>query len=254
MKPHVFRNVYVNSAWNGYVKKKFISSIFTAAAMIVLIYVVLVRSGEQPTMLGTMTVFGLMASFFVFMVWKKEKHIEDLKKAAQSRGWRSEDEFTEGSLRIKAPPSKFLTRQNVKLFGKIDRTEALIIDGDRGRGKHSRPWTVVMLQISLPEFTMSPEHFLGDIAKRFGYEDIDILGHEEFNTKHILRGPSKEAIVSLFSDSVITKLSKASFENFRLSSREGWLEVAWEGRLNSQNLETAISRAREIFSVFENKH
>ena len=62
-------------------------------------------------------------------------------------------------------------------------------------------------QLSLPDFSMRPEHFFHKIGSVLGYQDIDFESHPtaaEFSKKYLLRGEDEQTIRALFTDAVLT--------------------------------------------------
>ena len=62
-------------------------------------------------------------------------------------------------------------------------------------------------QLSLPDFSMRPEHFFHKIGSVLGYQDIDFESHPtavEFSKKYLLRGKDEQKIRALFTDKVLT--------------------------------------------------
>ena len=62
-------------------------------------------------------------------------------------------------------------------------------------------------QLSLPDFSMRPEHFFHKIGSVLGYQDIDFESHPtavEFSKKYLLRGKDEQTIRALFTDKVLT--------------------------------------------------
>ncbi len=62
-------------------------------------------------------------------------------------------------------------------------------------------------QLSLPDFSMRPEHFFHKIGSVLGYQDIDFESHPtavEFSKKYLLRGKDEQTIRALFTDTVLT--------------------------------------------------
>ena len=61
--------------------------------------------------------------------------------------------------------------------------------------------------LSLPDFSMRPEHFFHKIGSVLGYQDIDFESHPtavEFSKKYLLRGKDEQTIRALFTDKVLT--------------------------------------------------
>ena len=62
-------------------------------------------------------------------------------------------------------------------------------------------------QLSLPDFSMRPEHFFHKIGSVLGYQDIDFESHPtaaEFSKKYLLRGKDEQKIRALFTDTALT--------------------------------------------------
>ena len=61
-------------------------------------------------------------------------------------------------------------------------------------------------QLSLPDFSMRPEHFFDKIGSVLGYNDIDFESHPTaavFSKKYLLRGKDEQKIRALFTDEVL---------------------------------------------------
>ena len=61
--------------------------------------------------------------------------------------------------------------------------------------------------LSLPDFSMRPEHVFHKIGSVLGYQDIDFESHPtaaEFSKKYLLRGKDEQKIRVLFTDKVLT--------------------------------------------------
>ena len=62
-------------------------------------------------------------------------------------------------------------------------------------------------QLSLPDFSMRPEHFLHKLGSVLGYQDIDFESHQAaavFSKKYLLRGKDEQKIRALFTDKALT--------------------------------------------------
>jgi hypothetical protein len=63
-------------------------------------------------------------------------------------------------------------------------------------------------ELSLPSFSLRPEHFFHRVAGAFGYQDIDLDGHPEFSRLFLLRGENEAAVRAGFNDRVAEFLER----------------------------------------------
>ncbi len=88
--------------------------------------------------------------------------------------------------------------------------EVRILEHIYSSGESTISQTVICFrspQLSLPDFSMRPEHFFHKIGSVLGYQDIDFESHPtavEFSKKYLLRGKDEQTIRALFTDKVLT--------------------------------------------------
>ena len=97
-----------------------------------------------------------------------------------------------------------------ELLGFAEEFEVRVLEFTYQTGKHAIQQTVICFrspQLSLPDFSMRPEHFFHKIGSVLGYQDIDFESHPtavEFSKKYLLRGKDEQKIRALFTDTVLT--------------------------------------------------
>lgn len=103
--------------------------------------------------------------------------------------------------------SKSLT--NV-MYGEIDGVKAAVFDYRYtvGGGKNSQTFTQTVVyfeprNLTLPSFSLRPEHLFHKLIEAFGYQDIDFGNHPTFSSKYLLRGPDELALRNLFNDALL---------------------------------------------------
>ena len=95
-------------------------------------------------------------------------------------------------------------------LGYGEEFEVRILECTHDMGEGQVHQTVICFrspQLSLPDFSMCPEHFLHKMASVLGYQDIDFESHPtaaEFSKKYLLRGKDEQKIRVLFTDTVLT--------------------------------------------------
>jgi hypothetical protein len=70
-----------------------------------------------------------------------------------------------------------------------------------GKSSHTQQQTVVYMtsdQLNLPSFSLRPENLLHRVGALFGYQDIDLEGHDEFSRLFLLRGAQEQAVRAAF--------------------------------------------------------
>ncbi len=75
-----------------------------------------------------------------------------------------------------------------------------------GKHAHSHLQTVISFQspqLTLPEFSLRPEHMFHRIGEKMGMQDIDFESHPRFSKRYLLQGPDEEAIRRLFTAEVL---------------------------------------------------
>ena len=95
-------------------------------------------------------------------------------------------------------------------LGYGEEFEVRILEYTYQSGESTISQTVICFrssQLSLPDFSMRPEHFFHKIGSVLGYQDIDFESHPtavEFSKKYLLRGKDEQKIRALFTDAVLT--------------------------------------------------
>lgn len=120
-----------------------------------------------------------------------------------------------------------------------------------GNSSHTHVQTVFQFQcerLSLPGFTLCPEHVFHKIGKTFGYQDIDFDLFSEFSQKYLLRGKDEEGIRKVFNQELVALLEKAE----KLSvEAEGHVVICYRSgkRVKPEELFEKLERMREIFQL-----
>ena len=96
-------------------------------------------------------------------------------------------------------------------LGYGEEFEVRILECTQDRGEDGQVHQTVICfrspHLSLPDFSMRPEHVFHKIASVLGYQDIDFESHPtaaEFSKKYLLRGKDEQKIRVLFTDKVLT--------------------------------------------------
>ena len=95
-------------------------------------------------------------------------------------------------------------------LGYGEEFEVRILEHIYSSGESTISQTVICFrssQLSLPDFSMRPEHFFHKIGSVLGYQDIDFESHPtaaEFSKKYLLRGKDEQTIRALFTDTALT--------------------------------------------------
>lgn len=99
---------------------------------------------------------------------------------------------------------------NNVLYGELDGVKSALFDYKYsvGHGKHRSNFaqSVVYFEprnLSLPFFSLRPEHTFHKIAAAFGYQDIDFGNRPTFSSKYLLRGPEEQAVRNVFNDALL---------------------------------------------------
>jgi hypothetical protein len=80
-----------------------------------------------------------------------------------------------------------------------------------GHGKHQTTHTQTVVsfqspQLSLPDFTLSPENLFHKIGQKMGYQDIDFESHPKFSADYLLRGSNESRIRELMRPEILDYL------------------------------------------------
>ncbi len=111
-------------------------------------------------------------------------------------------------------------------------------------------------QLSLPDFSMRPEHVFHKIGSVLGYQDIDFESHPtavEFSKKYLLRGKDEQKIRALFTDTVLTFFA-AHPDRVLLEGSDDQLILYRSGiRIEPENIPAFMKEGFEVFRVFARK-
>ena len=96
------------------------------------------------------------------------------------------------------------------MYGETDGVKAAVFDYHYtvGSGKNQSTYnqSVVYFEprnLSLPFFSLRPEHVFHKLISAFGYQDIDFGNRPTFSSKYLLRGPDEQAVRNLFNDALL---------------------------------------------------
>jgi hypothetical protein len=96
------------------------------------------------------------------------------------------------------------------LYGEANRVKAALFDYIyvTGTGKYQEVHyqSVVYFEprnLSIPFFSLRPEHILHKVITAFGYQDIDFGNRPTFSSKYLLRGAEEQAIRNTFNDGLL---------------------------------------------------
>ena len=118
-------------------------------------------------------------------------------------------------------------------------------------------------QLSLPDFSMRPEHFFHKIGSVLGYQDIDFEPHPtlagtitvaaEFSKEYLLRGKDEQKIRALFTDTVLTFFA-AHPDRVLLEGSDDQLILYRSGlRIEPENIPAFMKEGFEVFRLFARK-
>lgn len=96
------------------------------------------------------------------------------------------------------------------MYGEIDGVKAAVFDYEyvvgHGKNRSTHRQSVVYFEpgnLSLPFFSLRPEHTFHKIIAAFGYQDIDFGNRPDFSSRYVLRGPDEQAVRNAFSDAAL---------------------------------------------------
>ncbi len=99
---------------------------------------------------------------------------------------------------------------NNVMYGELEGMKAALFDYYYvvGHGKHRSTYnqSVVYFEprdLSLPFFSLRPEHTFHKIIAAFGYQDIDFGNRPAFSGEYLLRGADEPAVRNLFNDALL---------------------------------------------------
>jgi hypothetical protein len=162
---------------------------------------------------GAIAVGGLVAAVILSSRQAAQRRTEELTRAAERMGWgfREKVEFSaipdlERFELFRSGHSKKLRNLATSPAGEL---RAVLFDYaytiSTGKSSHTRRQTVFYAtgsELSLPSFSLRPEHFLHKVGAVFGYQDIDIDGHEYFSSRFLLRGEDEASVRAAFNSEV----------------------------------------------------
>ena len=160
-------------------------------------------------------VFSLFAIIAVYTSRKEKERTRQLQLTASQLGW---------SFAAAAPLNMIAGVERFALFnqghgkeiknfmyGAARGTKAAVFDyvyvTGSGKSRQVHRQSVVYLEpptLSLPYFSLRPEHLLLKIFTAFGYQDIDFGQRPEFSRQYILRGQDEQAIRQTFNDGLLS--------------------------------------------------
>ncbi len=137
--------------------------------------------------------------------------------------------------------------------------EVRILEHIYSSGESTISQTVICFrspQLSLPDFSMRPEHFFHRIGSVLGYQDIDFESHPtavEFSKKYLLRGKDEQKIRALFTDTVLTFFA-AHPDRVLLEGSDDQLILYRSGiRIEPENIPAFMKEGFEVFRLFARK-
>ena len=108
-------------------------------------------------------------------------------------------------------------------------------------------------QLSLPDFSMRPEHFFHKIGSVLGYQDIDFESHPtavEFSKKYLLRGKDEQKIRALFTDTVLTFFSVDRDKVWLEGSGDQLISYRWCQLIEPEDIPAFMKEGFEVFRLF----
>ena len=102
------------------------------------------------------------------------------------------------------------TRITNAMYGEMAGVKTAVFDYRYtvGGGKNQQTFnqTIVYFEprnLSLPFFSLRPEHLFHKLISAFGYQDIDFGNRPTFSSKYLLRGADEPAVRNLFDDALL---------------------------------------------------
>ena len=111
-------------------------------------------------------------------------------------------------------------------------------------------------QLSLPDFSMRPEHFFHKIGSVLGYQDIDFESHPtavEFSKKYLLRGKDEQTIRALFTDKVLTFFAAHPDKVCVEGSDDQLIWYQPEKIIEPEDIPAFMKEGFEVFRLFARK-
>ena len=220
----------------------------------------------SPLLIPLAIILILVGVLFLRTMWKwEEQRLKKLKDFAEQMGM----EFSEkGDSALLESLSAFdlFSQSGVKItnvlhgdseqLGYGEDFEVRILEHIYSSDDSTISQTVICFrspQLSLPDFSMRPEHFFHKIGSVLGYQDIDFESHPtavEFSKKYLLRGKDEQKIRALFTDTVLTF--------FSVDRDKVWLEGSGDQLISYQpgkiiepeDIPAFMKEGFEVFRVF----
>ena len=137
--------------------------------------------------------------------------------------------------------------------------EVRILEHIYSSGESTISQTVICFrspQLSLPDFSMRPEHFFHKIGSVLGYQDIDFESHPtavEFSKKYLLRGKDEQKIRALFTDTVLTFFSVDRDKVWLEGSGDQLISYRWCQLIEPEDIPAFMKEGFEVFRLFARK-
>ena len=134
--------------------------------------------------------------------------------------------------------------------------EVRILEHIYSSGESTISQTVICFrspQLSLPDFSMRPEHFFHKIGSVLGYQDIDFESHPtavEFSKKYLLRGKDEQKIRALFTDTVLTFFSVDRDKVWLEGSGDQLISYRWCQLIEPEDIPAFMKEGFEVFRLF----
>ncbi len=137
-----------------------------------------------------------------------------LKSSATVLGWRFAEEVSLTYLPNLEYFALFSEGHNKQiknlLYGETNRVKAALFDyiyiTGQGKYQEAHCQSVVYFEprnLSIPFFSLRPEHILHKVITAFGYQDIDFGNRPTFSSQYLLRGADERAIRNTFNDEML---------------------------------------------------
>ena len=158
---------------------------------------------------AVVTVTGLIVALILYCIHVEKKRTTTMQEFAESLGL---EFFPTGHGELMARLADFnlfssghsRSMKNV-ILGKTEIASIAIFDYQYttggGKNKSTHRQTVVAMEsssLSLPNFTMRPEHIFDRVGSALGLQDIDFEDHAQFSQMFVLKGKDEAAIREFF--------------------------------------------------------
>ena len=227
----------------------------------------------SPLLIPLAIILILVGVLFLRTMWKwQEQQLKKFKDVAEQMGM----EFSaKGDSALLESLSAFdlFSQSGVKItnvlhgdseqLGYGEDFEVRILEHIYSSGESTISQTVICFrssQLSLPDFSMRPEHFFHKIGSVLGYQDIDFESHPtlagtitvaaEFSKEYLLRGKDEQKIRALFTDTVLTFFA-AHPDRVLLEGSDDQLILYRSGlRIGPENIPAFMKEGFEVFRLF----